>query len=45
LNGFEEAKQKLIEAKLLLKSNLNKNIYNNFKEVMRVFRKVKYGGK
>lgn len=45
LNGFEEAKQKLIESKLLLKSNLNKNIYNNFKEVMRVFRKVKYGGK
>ncbi|MFN8324193.1 ATP-binding protein [Flavobacterium sp.] len=45
LNGFEEAKQKLIESKLLLKSNSNKNIYNNFKEVMRVFRKVKYGGK
>ncbi len=45
LNGFDEAKQKLIEAKLLLKQHKNTTVYENFKEVMRVLRKVKYGGK
>lgn len=45
LNGFEDAKQKLIEAKPLLKQNKNANVYVNFKEVMRVLRKIKYGGK
>ena len=45
LNGFDEAKQKLIEAKPLLKQHKNSNIYVNFKEVMRVLRKMKYGGK
>lgn len=42
LNGFNEAKQKLIEAKLLLKQNINGAVFTNFKETMRVLRKVKY---
>ena len=42
LNGFDEAKQKLIEAKPLLKQHKNPSVYVNFKEVMRVLRKVKY---
>ena len=42
LNGFNEAKQKLIEAKSLLKQNDNKIVFINFKEAMRVLRKVKY---
>ena len=42
LNGFDEAKQKLIEAKPLLKQHKNPIVYVNFKEVMRVLRKVKY---
>lgn len=41
LNGFEEAKDLLIESKPYLK-NLNNNSYNSFKEVMRVIRKMKY---
>ena len=45
LNGFEDAKQKLIDAKPVLKEQNNKAIYLNFKEVMRVLRKMKYGGK
>lgn len=45
LNGFEDAKQKLIEAKPLLKQHSFTNVYVNFKEVMRVLRKVKYNGK
>jgi Domain of unknown function (DUF5929)/Putative DNA-binding domain len=45
LNGFDDAKQKLIEAKPLLKQHKNTTVYENFKEVMRVLRKVKYGGK
>lgn len=45
LNGFEEAKQKLIEAKPYLKAFPKPEIYINFKEVMRVLRKVKYGEK
>lgn len=45
LNGFNDAKQKLIDAKSLLKQHKNNVVYVNFKEVMRVLRKVKYGGK
>lgn len=40
LNGFENAKQRLIEAKHLLKPY--PQIYLNFKEAMRVLRKMKY---
>ncbi|WDF63228.1 ATP-binding protein [Flavobacterium sp. KACC 22763] len=40
LNGFEDARQKLIDAKLLLKPY--KNIYSSFKEALRVLRKMKY---
>ena len=43
LNGFDDAKQKLIDAKPLLKQFENKELYTNFKEVMRVLRKIKYG--
>ncbi|WP_396151713.1 ATP-binding protein [Flavobacterium sp.] len=42
LNGFEEAKQKLIDGKTLLKSVKNPLVYVNFKETMRILRKVKY---
>jgi hypothetical protein len=42
LNGFEEAKQKLIDAKQLLKAEENQIVYVNFKETMRILRKVKY---
>ena len=42
LNGFNEAKQKLIDVKSLLKQNTNRVVYMNFKEAMRVLRKVKY---
>lgn len=42
LNGFDDAKQKLIDAKPLLKQQKNSAVYVNFKEVMRVLRKVKY---
>ncbi|WP_395044775.1 ATP-binding protein [Flavobacterium sp.] len=42
LNGFDDAKQKLIDAKPLLKLYKNAEVYINFKEVMRVLRKVKY---
>lgn len=41
LNGFEEAKQKLIDAKPFLKAF--PNVYISFKEAMRVLRKMKYG--
>lgn len=40
LNGFEEAKQKLIEAKSLLKPF--PKVYIAFKEAMRILRKMKY---
>ena len=40
LNGFENAKQRLIDAKLLLKPY--PNAYLSFKEVMRILRKMKY---
>ncbi|MEZ4787488.1 MAG: ATP-binding protein [Flavobacterium haoranii] len=42
LNGFEDAKQKLIEAKTILKKLENQDAYIAFKEVMRVLRKMKY---
>ena len=42
LNGFEEAKKKLEESKPLLKAYYNPSVYISFKEVMRVFRKLKY---
>jgi len=42
LNGFEDAKQKLIDAKSLLKSQPNPAVYLSFKEAMRVLRKMKY---
>lgn len=40
LNGFEDAKQKLIDAKLLLKPFTS--VYLSFKEALRVLRKMKY---
>lgn len=40
LNGFEDAKQKLIDAKLLLKSFTQ--VYLSFKEALRILRKMKY---
>ncbi|GIZ07818.1 ATP-binding protein [Flavobacterium sp. UMI-01] len=40
LNGFEDAKQRLIDAKLLLKPF--PKIYLSFKEALRVLRKMKY---
>ena len=40
LNGFEDAKQKLIDAKLLLKPFTG--IYLSFKESLRILRKMKY---
>jgi hypothetical protein len=40
LNGFEDAKQQLIDAKLLLKPF--PIIYNLFKEALRILRKMKY---
>mgnify|MGYP003600640028 FL=1 len=42
LNGFEEAKQKLIDAKPYLKAFDNPLVYVSFKEVMRILRKMKY---
>lgn len=42
LNGFEEAKQKLIDAKQFLKNYNNPIVYLSFKEAMRILRKVKY---
>ncbi|MFV8269163.1 ATP-binding protein [Flavobacterium sp. GT2N3] len=40
LNGFEEAKQKLIDAKELLKPF--NHVYLSFKEALRILRKMKY---
>jgi hypothetical protein len=42
LNGFDDAKQKLIEAKPYLKAHKSSIIYSSFKEAMRVLRKMKY---
>ncbi|MEQ3662486.1 MAG: hypothetical protein ACJAYP_000347 [Flavobacterium sp.] len=41
LNGFDEAKELLIESKPYLKE-FDNNSYSSFKEVMRVIRKMKY---
>lgn len=43
LNGFEDAKQKLIDAKLLIKPF--HSIYLSFKEALRIVRKMKYDTK
>ncbi|REG99061.1 ATP-binding protein [Flavobacterium aquicola] len=40
LNGFEDAKQKLIDAKTLLKPYTQ--VYLSFKEALRILRKMKY---
>lgn len=42
LNGFNDAKQKLIDSKLYLKHHNSPEVYLAFKEVMRVLRKMKY---
>mgnify|MGYP006183969377 CR=1 FL=1 len=42
LNGFDEAKQKLIDAKSLLKTFENPTVYISFKEALRILRKMKY---
>lgn len=42
LNGFDEAKQKLIDAKSLLKAFENPTVYVSFKEALRILRKMKY---
>ena len=41
LNGFEDSKQKLADAKPLLKA-ANAAAYLSFKEAMRILRKMKY---
>lgn len=43
LNGFDAAKQKLADAKPLLKEYPDGAVYIAFKEAMRVLRKMKYG--
>lgn len=40
LNGFDDAKQKLIDAKSLLKPFAS--VYVSFKEALRILRKMKY---
>ena len=40
LNGFEDAKEKLIDAKELIRPYTS--VYNSFKEAMRILRKMKY---
>lgn len=42
LNGFEDAKQKLIGAKPILKAHSQNSAYVSFKEAMRILRKMKY---
>ena len=42
LNGFDEAKDKLIDSKSYLKNYENKDVYVAFKEAMRILRKMKY---
>lgn len=42
LNGFEEAKQKLIDVKPFLKKWQDPMVYISFKESMRILRKMKY---
>ena len=45
LNDFKEAKQLLINYKQLFKQFENPEAYTNFKEVMRILRKIKYENK
>ena len=45
LNGFDDAKQKLIDAKPLLKIQKSATVYLSFKEAMRILRKMKYNEK
>jgi hypothetical protein len=42
LNGFQDAKQRLADAKPLLKAYTDPSVYVSFKEAMRVLRKMKY---
>ena len=42
LNGFDDAKQKLIDSKPLLKAQKSPTVYLSFKEAMRILRKMKY---
>ena len=42
LNGFEDAIQLLIDAKSVLKNFPKTEIFTNFKEIMRIVRKIKY---
>ena len=42
LNGFDDAKQKLIDAKPYLKAQENTTVYLSFKEALRILRKMKY---
>ena len=42
LNGFDEAIEKLINSKSNLKNHPNVNVFLNFKEIMRIARKIKY---
>jgi len=44
-NGFEDARQKLIDAKPLLKAQKNTAVYLSFKEALRILRKMKYNEK
>lgn len=45
LNGFDDAKQRLIDAKTLFKAQKNPTVYLSFKEAMRILRKMKYNDK
>jgi len=42
LNGFDDAKHRLIDAKQLLKAFENPTVYVSFKEALRILRKMKY---
>ena len=42
LNDFGDAKNKIIEAKPFLKAHFNPLVYLNFKEALRILRKMKY---
>jgi hypothetical protein len=42
LNGFDEAKKRLADAKPLLKAYPQASVYVSFKEAMRILRKMKY---
>lgn len=42
LNGFEDAISVLVEAKSVLKIYYNSEVFINFKDIMRIVRKIKY---